>query len=64
MILFFCFKLEAKDYSKFFINDKCGLIDENRKIILEPVFKDFYKYGDSYPKIRVLIRNEEFLSAS
>ncbi|MGP1602802.1 MAG: WG repeat-containing protein [Treponema sp.] len=48
LILFFCFKLEAKDYSKFFINDKCGLIDENRKIILEPVFKDFYKYGDSY----------------
>ena len=38
--MFLSIVLYAKSYSIFYLNNLCGVIDENRKIIVEPKYED------------------------
>lgn len=48
LFMFLSIVLYAKSYSIFYLNNLCGVIDKNRKIIVEPKYEDIRISKDDY----------------
>ena len=58
--MFLSIVLYAKSYSIFYLNNLCGVIDENRKIIVEPKYEDIKISKNDYFVCLKVIRGTDF----
>lgn len=60
LFMFLSIVLYAKSYSIFYLNNLCGVIDENRKIIVEPKYEDIKISKNDYFVCLKVIRGTDF----
>ena len=61
--MFLSIVLYAKSYSIFYLNNLCGVIDENRKIIVEPKYEDIKISKNDYFVCLKVVRGTDFYDA-
>ena len=60
LFMFLSIVLYAKSYSTFYLNDFCGAIDENRKIIVEPKYEEIRISNKDYFVCLKVVRGTDF----
>ena len=60
LFMFLSIVLYAKSYSIFYLNNLCGVIDENRKIIVEPKYEEIRISNKDYFVCLKVIRGTDF----